>query len=144
MDQLLIPYKALLDEQERKELKHYLSVAYTYMGLAFGAFFLSVLLFCVSIATATSYIPAMASFICACFMVGYTLRKGSRKNEFESNLLNVAKERFQDEIFLRYGVIPTRSIRLNEEAKFVDVDNAERNGIAFFSKNGTPQFAEAK
>lgn len=67
------------------------------------------------------------------------LRSSRVRDTWEYNMVGTLTERMQDEVFLRYSLIPTHPVVLDREADFVTVDNQTVRGAVSLHA-GQPRF----
>ena len=86
-------------------------------------------------------LPGVYSIICAIILAIISIRSSFRRDVYYAKLTEAVTERLQDEVFLRFQVIPTRQIRLGREAQFVTVDNETMTGVVTLAPGAEPRFA---
>lgn len=68
------------------------------------------------------------------------LRSARVRDNWEHDMVGTLTERLQDEVFLRYALIPTRPVRLGREDDFITVDNRTVRGAVTMDGTGDPRF----
>lgn len=122
----------LLTEDERSRCFGYQFASVAYLLTIFGLFIVGVFLL-------PTGLPGMYAIVCAFILAIISIRSSFRRDVYYAKLTEAVTERLQDEVFLRFQVIPTRQIRLGREAQFVTVDNETMTGVVELGADGHPR-----
>lgn len=132
----LLSLQALLTPDERSRCLS--------QKLVTGAYLLSiVILFIAGVFLIPSGTPAWYAITGAVVLGLFAVRASFHRDSYYAELFEKATERLQDEVFLRYRLIPTRQVRLGHVADFVDLEDEPVRGVVTLSREGTPQFLQA-
>jgi hypothetical protein len=131
----LLTLRSLLTEDERVRFVSLQLGAGTLLVATFGAFIGAVFMVVVSV-------YAVGMFAASAILALLALRSATKRDMYDARLVARLTERLQDEVFLRYRVIPTREIRLGREADFVTLDDQTVRGTVQLDGSGTPQFLQ--
>lgn len=104
------------------------------------SFVVAVALFLVGVISLPSGLLSLFVLGGAVAMALYGLRASFRRDAYYRALFETVTERLQDEVFLRFQVVPARQIRVGDETDFVTVDNRTVRGIITLAER-TPRFA---
>lgn len=122
----------LLTEDERSRCFGYQFASVAYLLAIFGLFIVGVFLL-------PTGLPGVYAIVCAFILALVGVRSSFRCDVYYAKLTEAVTERLQDEVFLRFQVIPTRQIRLGREAQFVTVDNEMMTGVVEIGADGHPR-----
>lgn len=124
----------LLTADERSRCFSYQFSSVAYLLAIFGLFIVGVFLL-------PTGLPGVYAIVCAFILALVGIRSSFRRDVYYAKLVETVTERLQDEVFLRFQVIPTRPIRLGREADFVTVDNETVRGVVTLAPGAEPRFA---
>jgi len=112
--------------------------------LGVGAYLVSIVVLTIAgIFLIPSGIPAWYAFFGAIVLGLFAVRASFHRDSYYAELFDRATERLQDELFLRYRLIPTRQVRLGHVAEFVSLEDEPVRGVVTLSREGMPQFLQA-
>lgn len=129
----LLQLQPLLTAEERSRCFWYQLASVAYLLTVFGLFIIGVFLL-------PTGRPSAYAIACAIILALISARSSFRRDVYYAQLAETVTERLQDEIFLRFRVIPTRQIRLGREAQFVTVENETVTGVVELAEDGNPRF----
>lgn len=133
----LLQLQPLLTAEERSRCFGYQFTSVAYLLTIFGLFIVGVFLL-------PTGLPGVYAISCAIILALVSVRSSFRRDVFYAKLFETVTERLQDEVFLRFQVIPTRPIQLGREAQFVTVDNEMMTGVVELSEDGHPRLLSVR
>ena len=129
----LLQLQPLLTAEERSRCFWYQLASVAYLLTVFGLSIIGVFLL-------PTGLPGFYAIACAIILALVSVRSSFQRDVFYAKLSETVTERLQDEVFLRFQVIPTRQIRLGREAQFVTVENETVTGVVELAEDGNPRF----
>ncbi len=133
MPQELLPLRPLLTSEERAQSSKVQAAAVFHLLFIFGLLVAGTFLL-------TAGLVGVCLLAAAVFFGIASLRQNFRRDTYYAKLHATVTERLQDEVFLRFQVVPTRPVVLGQEANFVTIDNETVRGMVMLD-SGEPRFA---
>lgn len=128
----LLQLQPLLTAEERSRCFGHQFTSVIYLLTIFGLSIVGVFLL-------PTGLPGVYAIACAIILALVSVRSSFRRDVFYAKLFETVTERLQDEVFLRFQVIPTRPIQLGREEQFVTVENETVTGVVELSEDGQPR-----
>lgn len=126
----LYELRSLMTAEDRSGYRREQRTAFAALLASVGSFLL------LPITLVTAVPLAVLSGVGALVFGLLALRSSKIRDIWEHRMVGTLTERLQDEVFLRYSLIPTRQVILGREDDFVDVDNATVRGVVTLNEGG--------